>query len=731
MRHEKRLELIREHLRDPIPATWAEPFHEEWLAAEGEDERVRHARAVAAELAAADPVIKPGELVIGNNSLRPIVSGFQSAFAHGLQCDSERLAALREERPEAAELLDEIQAYWPAWLAETGYQAPMSMHATLAYELFLEHGVEGMRGRVEHWRGINVPNMPESGPWYDALLITLNGVSAFIQRHADVARQAAADESGQRRQELLEIAGICEHVSEHAPRSFHEAVQLFYLIFWLCGHDSPGPMDRYLYPCLKHDLDRGAISIERAQELIDCLWLKFEEKTAYGVTIGGQLEDGSDACNELTHLCLDAIRRLRLLSPRTAFRWHEDVSPEAFAHACEVIAGGASFPALINDHALIAGLCDRGVALEHARNYSFVGCGQTYPHARGHGSYEDIIVNSAKPLELTLNNGVDPVTKNRIGLETGDAADLDTYEAFHEAYRAQMAHHLTEQIENVNQHRARHRDRWHNCLRSLVTYSCVERGLDWHAGGADYSEGMVDMVGFTTVTDSLLVIRQAVYEDKVITLPDLRDLLSNNWEGAEDLRERLLRRVPKFGNDDPTADAVMVEELDWINRHVRSHKTVFGGPWGIDIIGWSGAAELGKTTGATPDGRHKGESLADCAGPAQGRNVNGLTATLRSMVKLPHGEIHGPLVLSLRFPKQAVAGPEGRAAMMSMVETYFRGGGQDLQISIASTDEMKAAQCDPESHRDLVVRVGGFSAYFIHLDKMFQDDMIARSEAGL
>lgn len=194
------------------------------------------------------------------------------------------------------------------------------------------------------------------------------------------------------------------------------------------------------------------------------------------------------------------------------------------------------------------------------------------------------------------------------------------------------------------------------------------------------------------------------------------------------MRQRLLKRMPKFGNEDPAADEMAAGEVAWVNAHIKSHKTVFGGLWGMDIIGWSGAVEIGAGTAATPDGRRNGEALADCAGPAQGRNVLGLTPTLNSALKLPHAHAHGPMSLSLRFPANVVRGAEGRAKLRAVIETYFRQGGQQLQISIASTEDMRAAQQNPDAYRDLMVRVGGFSAYFTQLDRKWQDDMIARSE---
>ena len=727
-----RLELIRTHLGDCPAPQWAEPFHEAWLESEGLDFPRRFARSQAVEMGAVRPFVKPGELIIGGNSVRSLVSALPTPFRTGIRLNADLSEPLKAEHPQAESTLSQIESYWTEWLGENPQYVPLTCHASLAWERALSLGLDGLRDYVQGWRSVNVAARPECAAWYDGLLIALDGISAYIEAHARAAEEAIASaETADRREELGRIASACWHIAHGQPRSFHEATQLFYLLFTLYGHDSPGPIDRYLYPTLKRDLESGALSPQQAQEIVDCLWLKFEEKTAYGATLGGQLPDGSDASNELSLMCVSAIRRLRLLSPRTALRWHPSISPELLQAATESVAQGASYPAFVNDEAVIAAMVERGIALEHAREYTFVGCGQVYPHGRGHGNYEDVVINSAKPLEWALNNGVDPMSGERSGLVTGRPESFAFYEEFECAYRRQMERHISTRIEAVNERRRLIAGHTCDFLRSLVTHSCVERGLDWHAGGADYSEGMVDMVGLTTVTDSLLAVKRAVFEEEAISLPALVDALNQNWDGAGSLRFYLLRKLPKFGNDDAEGDDFAAAEVSRINEHIKSHQTALGGPWGMDIIGWSGAVVYGLQTGATPDGRRRGDALADCAGPAQGRNTSGLTATLRSVLKLPHHHAHGPMALSLRFPKEVVKGTDGLAKLRAIIETYFRGGGQQLQISIASTEDMKAAQQDPEAYQSLMVRVGGFSAYFTQLDRKFQDDMIARSELSV
>ena len=265
-------------------------------------------------------------------------------------------------------------------------------------------------------------------------------------------------------------------------------------------------------------------------------------------------------------------------------------------------------------------------------------------------------------------------------------------------------------------------------LRSLLTHSCVQRGRDWRAGGSDYHEGMIDLVGFTTLVDSLTVIKRYVYDEERLSLPEMVAALDHDWVGAEEFWRDCCFRAPKFGNENPEADEMLRRWFTRCNTWIRAQRTFFGGPWGVDIIGWSGSVLLGEQTGATSDGRHAGEALADCAGPAQGRDRQGITAVLNSMLVYPFHEVHGPLALSLRVPATAVQTPEGETKLAALVRSYLERGGQQLQISIASVEEMRAAQQTPEAHRDLIVRVGGFSAYFVELEERFQEDMIRRTE---
>jgi len=707
----------------------SEPFHEAWLEHAQEPFWVRLAYAQAAWRAAVQPRLIPGQLIQATPPPRTVISYPTGVFAWDFYVDE----ALAAEHPETAE----VARYWRVWKTQrpapelpAGTDAPglddalwmagICCHSTQDYAPVLAGGLNELRRQLAEAR----PRRPEAAEWYAAAEIALEGVAGYLGRFAE----ACAAEVGE---EWATLAGdYAALASGEAPACFRQACQLFYALFLLNGSDSPGRMDQYLWPALERDLAAG-LSWEDAQEISDCLYVMLAEHVCYGATLGGQSPEGGDATNALTWLCLNSIRRLRLLSPRTALRWHRETPAALLAGAVDSLASGATFPSLVNDEAMIPGLLRRGVQPEHARDYTFCGCGQTIPSGRAYGSYEDLILNAAKPLTYALHGGREERSGEQIGPACPPPEALTGYEALEAAVWAQAEHLLRLGIAATAAWRRWGAQHVPDYLRSLSTHSCVERGLDWRAGGADYHEGMVDVVGLTTLADSLTAIRRVVYEEKRVTLPELTAVLDRDWEGAEDLWRYCLHRAPKFGNEDPEADETVVRWLNRLNDWLFAQRTYFGGPWGLDIVGWSGAMIFGERTGATPDGRRAGEALADCAGPAQGRDRQGITAALNSMLKLSHERTHGPLALSLRLPEDLGHSPEGRERMVALVRGYLERGGQHLQISMASAEEMRAAQAEPHKHWNLLVRVGGFSARFVTLEARFQEDMIRRTEHGV
>ncbi|MFO7637247.1 MAG: pyruvate formate lyase family protein, partial [Clostridia bacterium] len=470
------------------------------------------------------------------------------------------------------------------------------------------------------------------------------------------------------------------------------------------------------------------ITWERAMEITDCLYLMLDRYVSYGATLGGQLPEGGDGINSMSWLCLSSIRRLRLLSPRTALRWHPDMPEEFFKEAVEAMASGATFPTLVNDQVVIPAMISRGASPAHARDYTFCGCGQVTPMGRAYGSYEDIILNSVKPFHLVLHDGMDENHPVQIGPATGHLECFSDYDAFEQAVWRQMEALLEKSISQSNRIKEWGAKNLLDPLRSLLTHSCLEKALDFRAGGADYHEGMVDVVGFASLVDSLNAVRQLVFEEKRMSLMELRDILDQNWDGRESLRLECRNRLSKFGNDEEASDGTAIRLMTRLNEYLSRQKTFMGGPWGLDIIGWSAAVQMGGNTGATPDGRKKGEPIADSGGPAQGRDKKGITAVFRSMVKLPLDKTHGPVALSVRIAGNSLKNTENVGKLKDLLESYMRMGGQQIQVTVADSLLLQEAQNNPDAHRDLIVRVGGFSAYFTQLEKCYQDDIISRSE---
>ena len=701
------------------------PFHAGWMRRTNASFDIRLAGALAEWWGSVEPELIPGQLVQGTWPADSVVSFHTGRPAWDFRIDKPGSDGVEAEQ---------IISYWrgfldcrppielPAALDIDGIHDAIDVsgkfcHSSQAYDLAIEHGIDGLARRVRD----AASRHPDAGDWYEALGTTLEGVSAYITRHAETAESLTGDE-------WARFSRDCRRIAHEPPKSFLQAVQLFYFLFLLNRHDSPGRIDRYFHMPLRRDLESGALGIEEAQEIVDCLYLRFAQYTCYGSTIGGQLPEGGDATNELTWLCLNSIRRLRLLSPRTALRVHASTPPVLFEEVVRSLSTGATFPTLVNDEAIIPSMRRRGASIEHARDYTFAGCGQVIPQGRAHGSYEDVILSAVKPLMYAMHGGREERTGDLIGPATGEPESFADFEAFEEAVFEQFVFLISTDIEATNAIRRWSRIHLRDYLRSILTHSCLERGLDWRAGGADYHDGMVDVVGFTTCIDSLFAIKRIVFDENRLSLRELVDVLGADWKGNESLRSYCLHRVPKFGNENREIDKLYASWLKRINGWLFEQRTEFGGRWGMDIIGWSGAVSYGAVAGATPDGRRLGDPIADSAGPAQGRDRSGVTATLNSMLELPMSEIHGPLALNLRLPLNAVQTPEGRAKLAALLSSYFERGGQQAQVTVASVEDMRAAQREPDLHRDLMVRVGGFSAYFIELSPEYQEDMINRTE---
>lgn len=724
---------------------YLEPFHDAWMAHFDQPPQVRLAHAVVAQWLGSRMVIRPEELIVGE--ALHIDSIVTWSFVGGVRFDNGRWEERYQNANEGErKYLQEMKNSWSgkstgeiAWSVVSPKERAVSRahafigagcHASPLHVRLASEGTEGLRQRVEAARR-EKPGKPDTEveEWYDALMIILAGIDAFAETHAKLTwREAQHETTPERRERLLQISDRCSRILTHPAENFHDALQTYWFSSILHGVDSPGRFDQDMASWLIKDIEAGVLTAKQAQELVDAIILKFKQHRAWSLTLGGQKPEGGDATNPLTYMVLDSMRRLRVEAPNVSLRVHRDTPEKLLSEACDLIASGLSMPALVNDEPVIAAMMEREIALEHARDYTLVGCTQVVPRGRCSGSYEDLVINSLKAVELALHNGFDPIIGEETGLKTGAPEDLLTYEDFEEACFKQMDFIIRTSTEVVNHQLAAVSHHISDHYKSLLIEGCLENGKDYRRGGALYTEGLADVLGITNFGDALLVVKNLVYEGKRLSLREFVEILDRDWEGHEALRQECLKRIPKFGNGDETADALTLRVFNFINDGYKRCEKVYGNRYGIDVVGWTGAVGYGKQTGATPDGRKKSTPLCDSVGASQGCDTKGVTALLQSVGRVPHDKAHGILALNLKFSANTFKGEKGIEKMKSLIETAFSLGLQQLQINVVDAKTLREAQIHPEQYSSLVVRIGGFSTYFNWLSKAHQDDIIARTE---
>jgi pyruvate-formate lyase len=727
-------------------AGWSEPFHDVWMEHADKPHLVRLAHAIVGQWLGSQMSVEPGELITGHIENSSVVYW---SFAGGVSFNRELWNSRYSQADEDNRLyLEKMKDEWhgktsgeiiwpivtPKERAVCIAQSPVApgCHASPLHVRLASEGTDGLRRRVLNSREVNLGSPgTEQEEWYDALMIILDGMDAFGQKYGEVVREEARKAEGERREELMNTAQRCERVLKRPAESFHDALQAYWFSTILHGVDSPGRFDQDLGPWLEDDLKNGVLTREEARELVDCIWVKFARRRAWSLTLSGQKPEGGDATNELTYMALDSMRRLRLEAPNVSLRVHKDTPRELLENACDLLSSGLSMPAMVNDEPVISSMLERGIKKEHALDYTLVGCTQVVPRGRCSGSYEDLVINALKCLELALHNGVDPVSGKKMGPETGQLEGFATYEDLENACFQQLDYMIETTTSIVNRQLTAIADYYPDFYKSLLIEGCLETGKDYRHGGALYTEGLADVLGITNFGDSLMAIRKLVYEEGRMDLREFVDVLDADWADKEPLRQECMNRVPKFGNDDEEADAVTVRVFTHINDCFKRQAKVYGDRFGIDVVGWTGSVEYGKRTGATPDGRCRGTPLCDSVGPSQGLDRNGVLAVLRSVSRLPHSRSHGVLALNLKFAGKTFSGEDGIERMVSLVDTAFALDLQQLQINVVDAQTLRDAQINPEAHQSLVVRIGGFSTYFNWLSKGHQDDMIARTEHGI
>jgi len=584
-----------------------------------------------------------------------------------------------------------------------------------------------------------------------AMDIAADAMIAYARRHAQAARALAEKTADpERKRELLKIAEICEWVPAHAPRNFWEALQGYWfyhlgVITELNGWDAfnPGHLDQHLYPLFRQDLESGALTREEAKELLSCFWIKFNNQPAppkVGVTaaesgtyndfvninLGGLTPDGKDASNELSYLILEVADELHLRQPQVNLQVSRVTPDRLLEAACRVVRKGYGYPPMFNADMVVEELLRQGKRIEDAREGGTSGCVET--GAFGKEAYIlSGYLNLPKVLEVTLNNGWDPRTERKIGLETGDPRDFETFEELFSAWERQLKHFIDIKIRGNAIVQGLYAAEMPAPFLSILIDDCIEKGKDYNAGGARYNTTYIQGVGIGTLTDSLSAIKHHVFQEKTITMDQLLGALRGNFDGQEVLRQILLNKTPRYGNDDERADELMRRAFEAFFRAVEGRPAPRGGTYHINMLPTTCHIYFGQVTGATPDGRLAGRPLSEGISPVQGADRAGPTAVIKSVAKMDHAKTGGTL-LNMKFSPQVLEGEEGIKKFSRLIRTYFALGGHHVQFNVVSAEVLREAQQKPEEYRGLLVRVAGYSDYFCDLSRTLQDEIISRTE---
>ncbi len=725
---------------------------------------------------------------------------------------------------------EELRGAYPYWKGKTCSDLAKANMAPEAYEAFTVHGIftpgnyfyngighvnvqydkvlkKGYRGIMAEAQAaldkldVSDGDYVTRSNFLYAVIESCEAVIHYARRYAALAREMAKKEkNAERKAELEKISANCARVPEFPATSFHEACQSFCFVQMLLqvessGHSiSPGRFDQYMYPYYKKDIDEGKLTREQAQELIDCIWVKLNDINkvrdavsadgfaGYGMfqnlIVGGQDIHGMDATNDLSYMCLEASMHVPLPQPSISVRvWNG--SPESLlVKAAALTRLGTGLPAYYNDEVMIPSIMARGLTLEDARDYCIIGCVEPQKGGKTDGWHDAAFFNMCRPMELAFSNGMDRGVK--IGPDTGDVAEMKTFEEVYNAYKTQQSYFIKLLVNANNAIDAAHATRCPLPFQSCMVDDCIARGKSLQEGGAIYNFTGPQGFGIANNTDGLLAIKKLVLQDKQVTMAEYREAMNANFgygltgaaaervtndivqqlanSGVEitemvirtvyeevttgnsidpDKRERYreIKRLidetcPKYGNDIYEADMFARDVANSYTKEVEKYKNYRGGIFQAGLYPVSANVPLGGQTGATPDGRLAFTPIADGIGPASGRDVKGPTATANSVAKLEQGVASNGTLLNQKFHPSALAGMSGLTKFVALIRSYFDQKGMHMQFNVVTRETLLDAQKNPEKYKTLVVRVAGYSALFTTLSRSLQDDIINRTEQG-
>ncbi len=725
-------------------------------------------------------IINKGELIVGEKGSGPKATPtYPELCIHSLQdleiLDSREKISFKVSEETKNIYKEMIIPFWkgrsirekimsqmtPEWIAAyeagvfTEFQEQRAPGHTVLGEKIYKKGFldikRDIQSSIEKLDFYNDPEALDKLEELKAMEIAVEALIAYAHRYSKILLEHSNEEIDVlRKEELITMARICQHVPANKPRTFWEALQYYWFTHIgvtteLNTWDSfnPGRLDQHLYPFYKKQLADGSLTKERAKELLQSFWIKFNNQPAppkVGVTakesatytdfslinIGGVREDGTDATNELSYLLLDIIEEMRLLQPSSMVQLSKKNPNRLIKRALQIIKTGYGQPSIFNTEAIIQELLRQGKSITDARKGGASGCVET--GAFGTESY--ILTgyfNIVKILELVLNNGMDPRTGKQIGLKTGDPVFFNSFIEFYQAFEQQMNYFIDVKIKGNNIIERLFAKYMPSPFLSLLIEDCITKGKDYNGGGARYNTSYIQGVGMGSISDSLSSIKYNIFDKQNVTMKELLEALKNNFIGHEALREKLVNDTPKYGNDDDYVDDLAIRVFESYYQAVNGRPNTKGGTHRINLLPTTVHIYFGSVVGAMPDGKKDGAPLSEGISPVQGADKHGPTAVIKSVSKIDHLRTGGTL-LNQKFTPQFLATEEGINKLTHLIRSYFRLDGHHIQFNVISADTLREAQKNPEKYRDLIVRVAGYSDYYVDLTPELQEEIIRRTE---
>lgn len=827
-----RIPKLVEHLYAKLPeieSARAVLITESYRQTENEPIIIRRAKAFAHILENIPIIIRDLELIVGSTTIAPRGCQTYPEFSYEwLEAEFDTVETRAADpfyiSEQTKRELKEADAYWKGRTTSelaTAYMEPETLiamehnmftpgnyfyngvgHVTVKYEEVLAIGFSGIREKAEaELASLSLADgdYQKKSRFLQAVIISCNAAIAYARRYAKLALEEAEKCTDHaRKMELLQIAQNCANVPEKGANGFYEACQSFWFVQQLLqiessGHSiSPGRFDQYMYPYYKKDLDSGKLTREFAQELMDCIWVKLNDlnkcrdaASAEGfagyslfqnLIAGGQNKEGIDVTNDLSFMCIQASMHVFLPQPSFSIRVWNGSPHEFLVKAAELTRTGIGLPAYYNDEVIIPSLVSRGLTLQDAREYNIIGCVEPQKAGKTEGWHDAAFFNMCRPLELVFTNGVDKGVQ--VGPQTGNVEEMKTFEEFYHAYKVQMDYAIKLLVNADNAIDMAHAERCPLPFLSSMVDDCMKQGKTVQEGGAIYNFTGPQGFGVANMADSLYAVKKLVYEEKKVTMKELKTALMTNYgKGlcAEDIAavtanvanemkaagqtvgeaeiaailktvvaasespevkangerlQKLIDEVPKFGNDIPEVDAFARDVAYTYTKPLQDYRNPRGGIFQAGLYPVSANVPLGAQTGATPDGRLAHMPVADGVSPSAGKDVNGPTAAANSVSRLDHYIASNGTLFNQKFHPSALSGRKGLENFVGLIRSYFDQKGSHMQFNVVSRETLLDAQKHPEQYKHLVVRVAGYSALFTTLSKSLQDDIIRRTEQG-